>query len=247
IKFTPQGGSIRISTANEAPGEVSLVITDSGKGISQDQLQRIFEAFAQGSVQDQRHYGGLGLGLAISAGIVALHGGTIVAGSEGLGKGASFTIRLPTVPNPVKAIPFAVSASSADVPPLRIILVEDHESSREVLGLLLRRAGHLVTTFGNGEEALDFIALNKTDLLICDLGLPGMSGLELMGKLKDSGLTGIALSGYGSDEDMVGTAQAGFSAHLVKPVRIVELKAAIQRVAAAAPLPVSTPPIIETQ
>ena len=236
IKFTPTGGLIRVVTSNETPGRISIRITDSGIGIDPDALRKIFDAFDQGNISTHR-FGGLGLGLAITKALVELHAGTIRAESQGKGHGATFTVELGTVPAPA----VAKNASAMPVSPipagqLRVLLVEDHDSTRDVLARILRRAGYDVDVAGSSQEARQRAASMKHfDVVISDIGLPDESGLDLMRSLRaDHGLTGIALSGYGMEEDIKNAKDAGFSAHLVKPVNFARLREVLEQIAAGA-------------
>ncbi|HYG63607.1 MAG TPA: response regulator, partial [Thermoanaerobaculia bacterium] len=192
--------------------------------------------------------GGLGLGLSISKTLVEMHGGRLTAASEGWGRGALFTVRLPLPePGELEAEEAADPMAEAPVPrpaaaparPLSILLVEDHPDTAAALADLLRAAGHQVTvrgTVAEGKAAADevYAAGGGFDLLLSDLGLPDGTGLELMRHLGGCyALPGIALSGYGMDEDLQASREAGFSRHLVKPVDLSTLMAAIGEVAAA--------------
>ncbi len=224
LKFTPNGGCITITTHNPTPGEVSVSVKDSGIGISAAALPHIFHAFEQGDITGQHRYGGLGLGLAISKAIVEAHHGAIRAESEGVGRGAVFTVTLATVDGPTSA---AGSQTEANVPArsLRLLIVDDHEATRATLARLLTTSGHQVTQAASMQEALDAFAADRFDVVLSDLGLPDGSGLDLMRELqRRRPVAGIALSGYGMEEDLRQTREAGFCAHLVKPVDIDQLR-----------------------
>ncbi len=253
-KFTPEFGSIDVRVYNEKPAErkaeesnpdLVVEVSDSGIGISPETMPRIFNAFEQGEHARARTFGGLGLGLAISRAIVELHGGSIIATSEGKDKGAKFIVRLRTVeartaPRPDAATP--TSASDGTIAPrsLRVLLVEDHPDTAQQLTRLLQRAGHQVTWAGSIREARQLIEASSEEnaergfnILISDLGLPDGSGHELMRDLATQHrMTGIALSGYGMKDDILDSMAAGFSRHITKPVDWQELKVAIQKIAA---------------
>ncbi len=231
IKFTPEGGEIHVTTRNAVPGRISVSVTDTGMGIAAEALPRIFQAFDQGSISTQR-FGGLGLGLAIAKSIVEMHAGSIAVTSPGAGLGATFTVEFATSAAPAPAAPRVVSASAA--PALRLLLVEDHESTREVLARILRRSGHEVHAARDGAEALRFAAeVENFHVVISDIGLPDQSGFDLMRQLKERhGLPGIALSGYGMEDDLKNARSAGFFAHLVKPIVLDQLRALLSQVAA---------------
>ena len=254
VKFTPHGGEICVrSRIEDVDGKPWIVVEvkDSGIGIDPEALPRIFGAFEQGGRGITRRFGGLGLGLAISKAIVELHGGSIEATSEGLGRGSVFTVRLPAV------IGAAVS-EVRPLPPMRIagkeepeisaahvLLVEDHYDTAAVLARMLRRAGFRVTpaaTIAEGiaraQEAHSTIGstgrVTPIELVLSDLGLPDGSGVELMQQLRSQyGLRGIALSGFGMDQDVQRALEAGFSRHITKPVDISNLLGTIREVLAS--------------
>lgn len=255
-KFTPRSGAIDVLVYNQsgaAGGEradqsnpdLVVEISDTGIGISPENMPRIFNAFEQGERSRSRVFGGLGLGLAISRAIVELHGGSITAISEGRNKGAKFIIRLQTVEAERAAPNMAASSGraggSAGSPrSLRVLLVEDHPDTARQLTRLLQRAGHEVTWAGSIREARELIAASSEEqpersfnILISDLGLPDGSGHDLMRDLASHHpMPGIALSGYGMKDDILDSMAAGFSRHITKPVDWQELKIAIQKIAA---------------
>ncbi len=224
LKFTPSGGIVTVSTHNDADGRIIVRVTDTGIGIAAEALPHIFNAFDQGDVAGQHRYGGLGLGLAISQAIVAVHGGSIRAESEGTGCGATFTVVLTTTDSSAEATTTSTTQPAA-AQALRLLIVEDHEATRTVLTRLLERQGHHVVSAGTIQEALAAVSKEPFDVLITDLGLPDGSGLDLMSQIKGrSNCHGIALSGYGMEQDLRQTKEAGFFAHLVKPVNFDQLR-----------------------
>ncbi len=233
IKFTPQGGSVTVSTRAGSSGAV-LEVRDTGMGIDPELLPRIFEPFEQGSGGEARRAGGLGLGLAITRSLVEMHHGRIEARSEGQGRGSVFTIEWPRAPErPAVAGEPRAAATPTEVPNVRILIVEDDRTTAYVMSRLLAMWGHAVETAGSVQAALDLLAAGDFDLLISDLGLPDGSGLELMRRVRaDSDIRGIALSGYGMDTDVDQSRQAGFDLHLTKPVSIDLLQNAIEKVLA---------------
>ncbi len=230
VKFTPTGGSITVRTRNDAEGWIIVSFEDTGIGIAVGALPHIFKAFEQGDVAGQHRYGGLGLGLAISRAIVSVHGGTLEAESEGSGLGATFTVALATVPEPV--VPVSLNASQPVFSrTLRLLVIEDHEATLTVLSRLLTRSGHHVTTAGTMREALTAFAAERFDAVISDLGLPDGSGLDLMREIQRlRPVPAIALSGYGMEDDLRQTKDAGFFAHLVKPVNLDQLQQLLARI-----------------
>ena len=260
-KFTAAGGEISIRVYNESSArpnaaspapengaaatrpDLIVEIKDNGIGISAEDLDRVFKAFEQGETSRTRKFGGLGLGLAISRAIIEMHGGSITAASEGKNKGATMTIRLPTIAMPARAAGGREEKRPVDggstARKLHVLLVEDHPDTAEQLCRLLQRAGHEVTLATTVREARELIASDDTrargsdfDILISDLGLPDGSGQDLMRDLAAKHpIPGIALSGYGMKDDVENSMAAGFSRHITKPVDWQELKTAIQKIA----------------
>jgi CheY-like chemotaxis protein len=208
-----------------------------------EELARVFEAFAQGDHAKRdsaHHFGGLGLGLAISRMLVELHGGQITASSPGRGLGSSFLVQLKAgvAPMPSREITAIVAPGQAAMSALpthrRILLVEDHGPTRTTLEQLMKRRGYMVWTAASLQEARRLIATETFDLLLSDLGLPDGNGCELMEEMRAKGhVKGIALSGYGMDLDVAQSRQAGFDTHLVKPVNVQTLGAALSRIEAS--------------
>jgi nitrogen-specific signal transduction histidine kinase len=232
VKFTSAGGHITVRTSNPEPGKIQVQVVDPGIGIEPEVLPRLFNAFEQGDPTVTRSFGGLGLGLAISKALVDQHSGTLSGVSPGRGLGATFTVALATVATPrpeeVAIIPEGGSRG------LRLLLVEDHEPTLEVMAALLEIAGHEVSSATDLRSARALAASCEFDLVVSDLGLPDGSGFDLMRELRDKyGLRGIAVSGYGMEEDLRRSREAGFLEHLVKPVDIEKLKAALARASLA--------------
>ena len=239
VKFTPRGGQVLLQSRVEGEdGSQRLVveIIDSGMGIAPELLPHIFSAFEQGGVGTTRRFGGLGLGLAIARFLVELHRGTLEAESEGLGKGATFTVTLPLAAAPV-AEPLPLAASPAEAVrrgPARLLLVEDHLDTARIFARLLGRAGFTVALAHTVADALAAAAAEPMDLVVSDLGLPDGTGLDLMRQLRARHeIPGIALSGFGMEEDVRRTMEAGFAAHLTKPVDFERLLEVIEETLAA--------------
>ena len=231
VKFTPEGGVVTVSTTNTAGGRVTVSVRDTGVGIDSANLPHIFNAFEQGSAEITRRFGGLGLGLAISRALVEMHGGTIGAESAGRGRGATFTVEVPTVmPAPQDVSPTPARGPKQAAPSARrILLVEDHEQTGRVIKRLLEGTGYDVHWASNVAEALSSAQSRPFDLVVSDLGLPDGDGHQLMVQLRERfGLRGIALSGYGTEQDLHRSAASGFLRHLVKPVSIEALEAALR-------------------
>ena len=233
IKFTPPGGTITIRTGNTAPDGIWVQVRDTGIGFEPHESLKLFEAFEQGGRHVTRQFGGLGLGLAIGASILAAHGGTIRAESRGPGLGATFTLGLPLRPSaPDPAAPTPAAAALPATRHLRILLVEDHKDTRLTLQRYLQRSHHEVTVAETAHQALTLAAAQEFDLVISDLGLPDEGGgCALMRQLRErQGLKGIAVSGYGTEDDIARSRAAGFSHHLTKPINLERLKTLILEV-----------------
>ncbi|HEX8913650.1 MAG TPA: PAS domain-containing protein, partial [Humisphaera sp.] len=242
VKFTPAGGTVTVRTWNPSPDRVCVSVTDTGVGIDPAVLPHVFNAFEQGGAQVTRQFGGLGLGLAISRAITELHGGAIAAASDGPGTGATFTVELPTaaaLPAPVPPTSeFSGVVSDAPKPELTpprgraaLLLVEDHESTGQVMRRLLTAEGYEVEWVATAAAAVHAAGRRRFDLVVSDLGLPDGTGHELMRELRAvHGLRGIALSGFGMDHDVARGQESGFVRHLVKPVTVEVLDAAIRQV-----------------
>ena len=233
VKFTPSGGEIRVATSN-LDGQIIVRVTDTGIGIAPEALPKIFQAFEQGTLATGS-FGGLGLGLAITRAIVQMHGGRIVAESDGPGRGANFSVALQTIQAPAAAAPPIAPVLAVKRAKLRLLLVEDHDSTREVLARILRRSEHQVHDAATGAAALELLAsAGPFDAVISDLGLPNLNGFQLLKEIHTAQphLPAIALSGYGMDEDVKRAKAAGFMAHLVKPVPFDQLRALLDQIAA---------------
>jgi signal transduction histidine kinase len=232
IKFTGEDGDVIISTTNPEPQTLVISVQDTGIGIEPEIMSRIFDPFEQGEHAFQRRYGGLGLGLAISKSLAQAHGGTLTARSDGRDRGSVFTLTMKTVSPPTRVVTLATPVP--ETRPLRILLVDDHLDTCTALERLLVRRGHLVAAAHNVRSAMEAAARSPFDLLISDIALPDGSGTELMTYLRAiSHIPGIAISGFGMNGDIEKSFEAGFAEHLVKPVKMENLEAAIDRVMAA--------------
>jgi|tagenome__1003787_1003787.scaffolds.fasta_scaffold20946980_2 signal transduction histidine kinase/CheY-like chemotaxis protein len=229
IKFTREGGEIAVSTTNSSPQSLEISVLDTGIGMEPDVMQRMFDPFEQGDRSFQTRFGGLGLGLAISKSLTQAHSGTLVARSEGRDKGSTFVLTMNTVSPPEQGPPAPTNVSEARS--LRILLVDDHHDTCTALERLLVRRGHLVASAQNVRSAMEAAARNQFDLLISDIALPDGNGTELIACLRAmKPIRGIAISGFGMKVDIERSLEAGFSAHLVKPIKVEKLEAAIDRV-----------------
>jgi PAS domain S-box-containing protein len=233
-KYTPRGGKVWLHAARDR-GQIVCTVRDNGIGIPADAVGEMFELFAQGPRSIARSEGGLGLGLTIARTLVEMHGGTIVAESAGEGKGSQFIVRLPASD---PAIGGNEPAAPAEQQPAgrratRILVVDDHIDTAQSLARLLRARRHNVDVVHDGADAL--LAAEKTapDVVLLDLGLPGIDGYEvaerLRAKEKGTRATIIAISGYGQEEDRIRSTAAGIDHHLVKPVMFPQLEALLLR------------------
>ena len=236
-KYTEPGGHITLEAHPEG-GEIVLTVKDNGIGISGELLPRVFEMFTQERQAADRSRGGLGLGLTIVRNLVELHGGTVQADSQGLGKGSTFRVRLPLASGEPAAIEPPAAAAPVASRPKRVLVVDDNEDALELLAELLREAGHLVTTAKDGPAALKVAKTCHADVAVLDIGLPVMDGYELAGRLRtalgDATPPLIALTGYGQDSDRARAKRAGFAEHLTKPVEIGRLLGALEAAGGAA-------------
>jgi len=232
VKFTPKGGRISVSVRQDE-ANVQIAISDNGTGISAEFLPFVFEPFRQAGAGFDRAHGGLGLGLAISRQLVELHGGTIQADSPGPGHGATFTIRLPTVADE-NATPDRTSTRSGlpedvraglhrpSLAGVNILLVDDEPDTLTLFRNALVDAGASVRAVASGPDALGVLDTWQPDLLVTDLGLPGMDGYQLFEaiRLSRSGhpIPGVAVSAYARPDDRARSLAAGFLAHVAKPI-----------------------------
>lgn len=227
-KYTGEGGTITLSV--EADGDhAHITVRDDGIGLDPETLRDVFEPFVQAERSLARSEGGLGLGLALVRKLAVLHGGSVEAHSEGIGRGSEFTVSLPLR---WQQPAIARSGPMADLTPAptgkRVLLVEDHEDAAELLTLLLRRWGFDVSVAGDGERGLQLAKLLEPDVILLDIGLPKLSGYEVARRLRadatfESTLL-LAVSGYGAPEDKERSEEAGFDGHVVKPVDPAELR-----------------------
>ena len=234
IKFTPEGGDIIISSENPSETVLSVSVRDSGIGMEPEVMQRIFDPFEQGNRSFERRLGGLGLGLAISKSLAQAHGGTLTAQSDGSNRGSTFTLSMQALPAGEAGSVASRSVTESARQALKILLVDDHQDTCAALEKLLARRGHLVAVTHDVRSAMEAAVRNKFDLLISDIALPDGSGMDLMMQLRAiSSIPGIAISGFGNNGDIERSLQAGFSEHLIKPIKLDNLEAAIERALSA--------------
>jgi CheY-like chemotaxis protein len=230
-KYTPPGGSVWL-TVQVGPQEVAVSVRDSGIGIPSEMLPRVFDLFTQLDHSLDRAQGGLGIGLTLVHRLVGLHGGSVQALSAGSGQGSEFIVRLPLrgqlVDRPAKDI-----KAPAPVPIQRVLVVDDNVDAADSLALLLRVIGHETRIAHDGLEALVAARAFLPDVVLLDIGLPGMDGYEVARQLRGEPDLRTALliaqTGYGQDEDRRRSREAGFDHHLVKPVDPDALRALLAR------------------
>jgi len=219
-KYTDPTGSIWIKAERQSTGHVLVSISDTGMGIPADRLGNIFDAFMQVDRSPERTQGGLGVGLTLVKRLVEMHGGNVIARSEGLGRGSEFVVRLPVVP----ALPAQDRTARAPVrtAPRRFLVVDDNADSTASLAMLLSMEGHQTCTARDGEEALTAAERFHPDVVLLDLGMPKLNGFDTARRLREQpggkDMMLIALTGWGQEEHRRRTKDAGFDDHMVKPV-----------------------------
>jgi len=249
IKFTPEGGrvSVFIGLSN---GQTEVRVVDTGQGISPDFLPHVFDRFRQADGATTRRQTGLGLGLAIARQLVELHRGTMQAASEGVGRGATFTVRLPTSASEASGGQETavgdrrIAASTASPMPsvprldgLRVLVVDDSADGRTLTSLVLTQAGASVRAVASVQEALQMLGAERLDVLVSNIGLPDQDGYGLIRQVRQyevehgGFLPAVALTGYARAEDRARSLAAGFQAHISKPVQPAELTAVIATIA----------------
>ena len=234
-KYTDRGGKIAIR-AHRDGADVVLRVSDSGIGIAPEMLRAIFEPFTQAEQSLDRPHGGLGIGLTLVRKLVEMHGGRVEAQSAGAGRGSEFVVRIPTAFAPPKRVAAAGAGAgeAAEAPPAaprRVLVVEDNADSRESLRIVLELKGHRVAVAADGPEGLAKGVAEPFDVALIDIGLPGMTGYELVERLRAQvpSLYMVALTGYGSSADRERSQRAGFDAHLLKPVDFDALTRLLER------------------
>jgi CheY-like chemotaxis protein len=224
-KYTQRHGTIWLSA--RASGEVAEVsVRDDGIGIVDSQLEAVFDMFMQVDRTQRRAQGGLGIGLTLVRSLVAMHGGTVEARSEGLGKGSEFIVRLPVR---AEVVPARASVQPAQpFPGQRILIVDDNHDAADALSALLETLGATVAIAYSGPEALALLDVVNPEVVLLDIGMPGMDGYDVARHIRSSAehadVLLIALTGWGQDEDRARAARAGFDEHLVKPPDINRLR-----------------------
>jgi CheY-like chemotaxis protein len=222
-KYTDDGGTITLAVAI-LDSEIRLSVTDTGIGFALDTLPAIFEMFSQSTAAIDRSEGGLGIGLALVKGLIALHDGSVAARSPGVGRGSEFAISLPRT----RAVTDVHGGESADPSvtrannQYRIVIVDDNRDAADSLAMLLEADGHIVEVGYDGAEGLKLASDSAPDVCILDIGLPDMTGYDLARRIRSTSsgrnMCLIAMTGWGQDEDKARSISAGFDYHLTKPV-----------------------------
>jgi signal transduction histidine kinase len=219
VRYTDPGGEIRLTCARDGDA-LSICVADNGRGIEPELIERIFDMF----VQKREGGPGLGLGLTLVRRLVEMHGGTVLARSEGVGKGSEFEVRLP-LGSAQAAAPAVHHASEVTRPrperTLRIVIIDDNEDIRDMAGAILQHLGHEVQMAANGADGLDLVMRSQPDVVLVDIGMPGMDGYQVARQVRSSLPNGaprlVAMTGFGQAQDRQRALEAGFNAHLVKP------------------------------
>jgi PAS domain S-box-containing protein len=240
-KYTEEGGRIWLTAVREG-SEAVLRVKDTGIGMDPKMLPKVFDLFVQAERRSDRSQGGLGIGLTLVRRLVEMHGGSVQALSPGLRQGSEFLVRLPVLVDqpPGNGVGAAPDGTELPAPaPRRILVVDDNADSAESLATLLRLAGHEVRVAYGGREALEIAQAVKPQVVLLDLGMPGMDGYEVARHLRQQpGMGGallVAVTGWGQEEDRRRSKTAGFDQHLVKPVEPAALQDVLAHAQAAAP------------
>ena len=237
-KYSPSGSEISM-TAEVEQGKLVLRVRDSGIGIAPEMLPKIFDMFMQADTSLERSQGGLGVGLTLAKKLIEMHCGSIEAFSDGVGKGSEFVVTLAVLApqSSGNSLEKVIEGPKLTSSPLRILIVDDNVDGAQSLALLLTLSGHQVTTVHEGMEALEIVNTNKPNVILLDIGLPGLNGYQVAERLRSSETYKetvlIAMTGYGQDEDRQRALNSGFDYHLVKPVK-PDLLAGILAIAAGA-------------
>jgi signal transduction histidine kinase/ActR/RegA family two-component response regulator len=239
-KYTPRGGTIWLR-AERGEATVTVTIRDTGIGIPQKMLPRIFDMFTQVDRSQDRSQGGLGIGLTLVRRLVEMHGGTVEARSEGPDQGSEFVVRLPLDPPASGSKPPADEIEPRAGVRHRIVVADDNRDSTETLQILLTMMGHQVHIAENGLDAVTLVEAKRPDLVLLDIGMPTMSGYEVARHIRrepwGQSMVLVAVTGWGQEGDRRRSREAGFDHHLVKPVDPI----ALQSVLAAMPTGVPSP------
>jgi len=231
VKYTPDGGHVIVALRREGDS-AAIRVADDGVGIDPERIGTIFELFAQAENAIGRAQGGMGIGLALVRNLVELHGGSVSARSDGLGKGSEFVVSLPLATEQQIAEPKEEAIPIPHVGKRRIVIVEDNADVRELLGLKLRRLGHDVDGVSDGRDGVTKIVEAQPDMALIDIGLPGIDGYQVAQQVRSrmgDGVVLVAVSGFGQPEDKRKALDAGFDDHLTKPADVNDIESLLAR------------------
>ena len=259
IKFTPQGGLVQVvlrsvndNDNGNANGNVEIAVRDSGAGIAPEFITHVFERFRQGDASTTRQHGGLGLGLSIVKHLIEQHGGTVRVASEGEQRGACFTVDLPAASPQLLAArpdrapysppsPLTPDIVLRDLSRVKVLVVDDEPDARDLIKRILSDCNASVTTAASARAALESFRSAPPDVLVSDLGMPGMDGFELLAKVRALGaaaggnVPAVALTAFARSEDRLRALEAGFAAHISKPVEPSQLIATVAKMVGPPP------------
>jgi signal transduction histidine kinase/ActR/RegA family two-component response regulator len=244
VKFTPANGKVSVELKH-TPSDVEITVSDTGEGISPSFMPFVFDRFRQADSTSTRQHGGLGLGLAIARHLVEIHGGSISARSDGNGKGAMFTVKLPIVggisaveatpPEPIESEIAAREKLQTILSGLNVLLVDDDNDTLELLSAALTQRSAKVSAVSSARAAIESIHVSRPDVLISDIAMPGEDGYQLMRNVLDlklePALPAIAITAYAKDEDRQKALDAGYHRYLSKPVELGEFISAVAELA----------------
>ncbi len=251
IKFTPKEGKVQV-LLRRVDSAIEIVVADTGIGIAPEFLGEVFDRFRQADSSTTRRYGGLGLGLSIVKHLVELHGGSVEAASAGEGQGATFTVRMPLTVvlhnasvaagrHPRTGAPLSTELRAADLTGMTVLVVDDEQDARDLIEAVLADCHARVVVAASAAEALALVQRERPDVLVSDIGMPGMDGYELLRRVRALGVAqggavpAIALTAFARSEDRMRALRAGFRVHVAKPVDPAELVATVASVAGRTP------------
>jgi len=225
VKYSPAGSRIKLKISRQN-GMAVIEVQDFGRGMREDVIPQIFDLFAQGHSTLDRRSGGLGIGLSVCKRLIGMHGGAITAYSAGEGQGSTFKLTVPIASTSAGKV---ASESRSPGAKKRVLIVDDNQDAAETAAMLLEMAGHETKAVFLGNDGLRGWKTFKADVVVLDIGLPDLSGYEVLRRLRQDGFNGvaIALSGYGQPEDKRRALDSGFDVHLVKPVEVDALEKAL--------------------
>jgi len=231
-KYTPPGGNLTFSARRDGP-DLVVAVRDNGIGIARDMMPQLFNLFSQARSALPHSEGGLGIGLALVKGLIALHGGSVEAHSDGAGLGSEFRVRL-ALPNALAPVAPEAIAAAARRAPLRLMVVDDNRDAADTCVMLLGSLGHDARAAYDGTRALALATDFEPDVMLLDITMPDMDGYELARRIRETAwgrrTVLVAVTGWGQDQDRQRAVGAGFDHHLTKPVELAPLEAVLQSV-----------------